>query len=112
MNMNNLIQVERGCMICSINIWLRAVAVHFSTPLRLYQPYACATDTDGEGQKNGQKLTHQSGEEPKKRPISSVAVKFPGVRPESCVLSKWVKGPPLKPGRERVTESCVRVGNG
>ncbi|WP_419651854.1 hypothetical protein, partial [Thiolapillus sp.] len=40
------------------------VAVHFSTPLRLYQPYACATDTDGEGQKNGQKLTHQSGEEP------------------------------------------------
>ncbi|WP_419590523.1 hypothetical protein [Thiolapillus sp.] len=62
--MNNLIQVERGCMICSINIWLRAVAVHFSTPLRLYQPYACATDTDGEGQKNGQKLTHQSGEEP------------------------------------------------
>ncbi|WP_419619537.1 hypothetical protein, partial [Thiolapillus sp.] len=64
LNMNNLIQVERGCMICSINIWLRAVAVHFSTPLRLYQPYACATDTDGEGQKNGQKLTHQSGEEP------------------------------------------------
>ncbi|WP_293650799.1 hypothetical protein, partial [Thiolapillus sp.] len=64
--MNNLIQVERGCMICSINIWLRAVAVHFSTPLRLYQPYACATDTDGEGQKNGQKLTHQSGEEPQK----------------------------------------------
>ncbi len=63
--MNNLIQVERGCMICSINIWLRAVAVHFSTPLRLYQPYACATDTDGEGQKNGQKLTHQSGEEPR-----------------------------------------------
>ncbi|WP_419635334.1 hypothetical protein, partial [Thiolapillus sp.] len=41
-------------------------AVHFSTPLRLYQPYACATDTDGEGQKNGQKLTHQSGEEPRK----------------------------------------------
>ncbi|WP_419597658.1 hypothetical protein, partial [Thiolapillus sp.] len=37
----------------------------------------------------------------KKRPISSGAVKFPGVRPESCVLSKWVKGPPLKPGRER-----------
>ena len=60
LNMNNLIQVERGCMICSI----RAVAVHFSTHLRLYQPYACATDTDGEGQKNGQKLTHQSGEEP------------------------------------------------
>ncbi|WP_296781813.1 hypothetical protein, partial [Thiolapillus sp.] len=59
LNMKNLIQVERGCMICSINIWLRAVAVHFSTPLRLYQPYACATDTDGEGQKNGQKLTHQ-----------------------------------------------------
>ena len=29
--MNNLIQVERGCMICSINIWLRAAAVHFST---------------------------------------------------------------------------------
>ncbi|WP_419604405.1 hypothetical protein, partial [Thiolapillus sp.] len=26
---------------------------HFSTPLRLYQPYACATDTGGEGQKNG-----------------------------------------------------------
>ncbi len=48
----------------------------------------------------------------KKRPISSGAVKFPGVRPESCVLSRWVKGPPLKPGRERVTESCVRVGNG
>ena len=46
--MKNLIQVERVCMICSINIWLRAVAVHFSTPLRLYQPYACATDTDGE----------------------------------------------------------------
>ncbi|WP_293675598.1 hypothetical protein, partial [Thiolapillus sp.] len=44
--------------------------------------------------------------------FSSVLVRYTGVRPESCVLSKWVKGPPLKPGRERVTESCVRVGNG
>ena len=41
-----------------------------------------------------------------------IPVTYAGVRPESCVLSKWVKGPPLKPGRERVTESCVRVGNG
>ena len=44
---------------------LPPLQTHFSTPLRLYQPYACATDTDGEGQKNGQKLTHQSGEEPR-----------------------------------------------
>jgi hypothetical protein len=39
-------------------------------------------------------------------------VQYAGVRPESCMLSKWVKGPPLKPGRERVTESCERVSNG
>ncbi|WP_419587533.1 hypothetical protein [Thiolapillus sp.] len=43
---------------------------------------------------------------------NSKRMKYSGVRPESCVLSKWVKGPLLKPGRERVTESCVRVGNG
>jgi hypothetical protein len=34
-----------------------------------------------------------------------------GVRPESYDLSKRVKGPPPKPGREGVTESCVRGGN-
>jgi len=39
-------------------------------------------------------------------------VQYAGVRPESCMLSKWVKGPPLKPGRERVTESYERVSNG
>ena len=39
-------------------------------------------------------------------------MQYAGVRPESCMLSKWVKGPPLKPGRERVTESCERVSNG
>jgi hypothetical protein len=44
-------------------------------------------------------------------PFSGILVKYAGVRPESCMLSKWVKGPPLKPGRERVTESCERVSN-
>jgi len=39
-------------------------------------------------------------------------VRSAGVRPESCMLSKWVKGPPLKPGRERVTESYARASNG
>ncbi len=83
-------------MICSINIWLRAVAVHFSTPLRLYQPYACATDTDGEGQKNGQKLTHQSGEEPTgflfpvpPCPLSVNIVVGAG-SPADCNVSGWI----------------------
>jgi len=35
-----------------------------------------------------------------------------GVRPESCMLSEWVKDPPPKPEREGVTESCGRVNNG
>lgn len=38
-------------------------------------------------------------------------MKYAGVRPESCMLSNWVKDPSLKPGRERVTESCERVSN-
>jgi len=41
-----------------------------------------------------------------------ILVRYAGVRPESCMLSKWVEGPPLKPGRERATESCVRGSNG
>jgi creatinine amidohydrolase len=32
-----------------------------------------------------------------------------GVRPESCMLSEWVKGPPPKPGREGVTECNMRA---
>ena len=40
-----------------------------------------------------------------------VLVQYAGVRPESYVLSKRVKSPPSKPGREGVTESCVRIGN-
>jgi hypothetical protein len=42
-------------------------------------------------------------------PVKSV--RYAGVRPESCVLSKRVRGPPPKPGRAGVTESCVRIGN-
>ncbi len=45
-------------------------------------------------------------------PSLRTVVRFAGVRPESCTLSKWVKGPPPQPGRRGVTESCVRTSNG
>ncbi len=38
---------------------------------------------------------------------SVILARNAGVRPESCMFSMWVKGPSLKPGRVRVTESCV-----
>ena len=38
-------------------------------------------------------------------------MRYPGVRPESYVLSKRVRSPSPKPGREGVTESYVRGGN-
>ena len=36
----------------------------FSALHRLRQPYVCATDADGEGQKKGPNCIHKTGEEP------------------------------------------------